>query len=180
MQRLTVGLGTTTIEPGLNGGNVDSIGVYTRELMPCLPQAGCTVAPYSWPSRASSLTVGQALPCSFERASLLDLAMPHRHHLPMPVDLSHATDYRIVRMACPVVATLHDALPIKYPERCNPKMRGLKNWLQRKAAAKADHVIAVSHFAVDGLVECFGVDPGKTWRATAHATAKVYHTLLTR
>lgn len=161
MQRLTVGLGTTTIEPGLSGGHVDGIGVYTRELMSHLPQAGCAVAPYSWPGRASALLVGQALPCSFERASLIDLATPQRHRLRVPVDVFHATDYRIVRMACPVVATLHDALPIKHPEWCNPKMRRLKNWLQRKAAAKADHVIAVSHFAVDELVECFGVDPGQ-------------------
>jgi glycosyltransferase involved in cell wall biosynthesis len=70
----------------------------------------------------------------------------------------HATDYRVVRMDCPVVATLHDALPIKHPEWCNPRLRGLKNWLQRKAAQKADHVIAVSQYAVEELVDCFGVD----------------------
>ncbi|MGJ9417175.1 glycosyltransferase family 4 protein [Massilia sp. CMS3.1] len=159
MHRLTVGLGTTTIEPGPTGGHVDGIGVYTRALLSHLPQAGCTVAPYSWPHGADPTVVGQALPHSFGRATLADLATPPWHRLPMPVDLFHATDYRIVRMACPVVATLHDALPIKYPEWCNPRMRRLKNWLQRKAARKADHVIAVSHFAVDELVECFGIDP---------------------
>jgi glycosyltransferase involved in cell wall biosynthesis len=76
----------------------------------------------------------------------------------MPQDVFHATDYRVVRMDCPVVATLHDALPIKHPEWCNPRLRGMKNWLQRKAAQKADHVIAVSHYAIDELVDCFGVD----------------------
>jgi hypothetical protein len=38
-----------------------------------------------------------------------------------PLDLFHATDYRIVRMDCPVVATLHDALPISHPEWASPK-----------------------------------------------------------
>lgn len=158
MNRLRVGLGTTTIEPGLTGGQIDGIGVYTRALLSHLPQAGCSVAPYSWPAGAGTVSIGQALPQSFARASLADLATPGVHRVHMPADLFHATDYRIVRMDCPVVATLHDALPIKYPEWCNPRMRRLKNWLQRKAAQKADHVIAVSHFAVDELVECFGVD----------------------
>jgi alpha-1,3-rhamnosyl/mannosyltransferase len=74
------------------------------------------------------------------------------------IDLYHATDYRIVRMDCPIVATLHDALTIKHPEWCSPRMRKLKNWLQAKAARKADHVIAHTHFAIRELVECFGVD----------------------
>ena len=159
MHRLTVGLGTTTIEPGLTGGHVDGIGVYTRALLSHLPQAGCAVEAYSWPHAGTPPVIGRALPQSFARASLVDLATPRQHRVHMPADLFHATDYRIVRMDCPVVATLHDALPIKYPEWCNPRMRHLKNWAQRKAARKADHVIAVSHFAVDELVECFGVDP---------------------
>jgi alpha-1,3-rhamnosyl/mannosyltransferase len=97
------------------------------------------------------------MPQSFEKASLIDLVTPGRHRVHLPADLFHVTDYRIVRMDCPVVATLHDALPIKYPEWCNPRLRSLKNWLQRKATAKADHVIALSHFAIAELVECFGV-----------------------
>ncbi|MFC0254646.1 glycosyltransferase family 4 protein [Massilia consociata] len=164
---LTVGLGTTMIEPGLTGGRLDGIGVYTGALLRHLPRAGCTVRPYSWPRMrafgkgnggAAGISIGQPLPQSFEAASLVDLATPGAHRVHMPADLFHATDYRIVRMDCPVVATLHDALPIKYPQWCSPRLRRAKNWLQRKAIAKADHVIAVSHFAIDELVECFGVD----------------------
>lgn len=107
----------------------------------------------------------------------------------MPVDVFHATDYLIVHMDCPVVATLHDAIPQKYPEWCRPRLRGLKNWLQRKAAHKADHVIALSNFAVPELIEYFGVDErritvvpcgvGDEWHKTpAHAdvqeTLRIY------
>ena len=162
---LSVGLGTTKIEPGLTGGHLDGIGVYTRALLQHLPRAGCTVRPFSWPrprlrgtAGGEGISIGTPMPQSFEKASLVDLATPGAHRVHMPVDVFHATDYRIVRMDCPVVASLHDALPIKYPEWCNPRLRSVKNWLQRKAAAKADHVIALSHFAVDELVECFGVD----------------------
>lgn len=149
------------IEPALTQGRLDGIGVYTRALLSHLPGAGCEVVPYSYPAlrkRAGAPTVGQPMPRSFEAQSLLDLATPRSRRQHMPVDVFHVTDYRVVRMDCPVVATLHDALPVKHPEWCSPRMRGLKNWLQSKAARKADRIIAPSHFAIPELVECFGVD----------------------
>lgn len=158
---MRVALGTTTIEPGYHGGRVDGIGVYTRALLENLGRAGCEVAPYSWPLLGGQLAggaVGTALPQCFEAASLADLLTPGSRRIRMAADLYHAPDYRIARMDCPVVATLHDALPIKYPQWCRSRLRRAKNWLQQKAARKADHVIALSHFAVDELVECFGID----------------------
>ncbi|MDB5949840.1 MAG: glycosyltransferase, partial [Massilia sp.] len=130
-----------------------------------LPGAGCDVTAYTWPRLGGGafedISVGQPMPQSFEAASLRDLLTPRAHRVHMPADIYHATDYRIVRMDCPQVATLHDALPISHPEWCRPGMRGIKNWLQRKAAHKADHVIAMSHFAIDELVSCFGIDPDR-------------------
>jgi alpha-1,3-rhamnosyl/mannosyltransferase len=162
---LTVGLGTNMVEPGLTGGRLDGIGVYTQALLRHLPRAGCAVSGWFWPrplaqagAMAGGAAVGQPLPQSFEAASLVDLVTPSVHRVHMPADLFHVTDYRVVRMDCPVVATLHDALPIKYPEWCSPRLRKAKNWLQRRAAQKADHVIALSQFAVEELVQCFGVD----------------------
>jgi len=164
-----VGLSTTTVEPVLTGGRLDGIGVYSLALLEHLPAAGCEVLPLSFapPGDAGRLTVGRALPLSFPLATLGDMILPAGVHLNAsrvmgkdapPLDLFHATDYRIVRMDCPVVATLHDALPISHPEWCSPKLRRLKNWLQAKAARKADHVIALSQHAVAELVQFFGVD----------------------
>jgi glycosyltransferase involved in cell wall biosynthesis len=177
---MRVGLSTTTLEPALNGGRLDGIGVYTAALQQHLPRAGCEVRPLSFaqPGRADRLTVGRALPLSFPLATAGDLLLPASARLavragvqvapggarqpnappPGPIDLFHSTDYRIVRMDCPVVATLHDALPISHPEWCNPRLRGLKNWLQAKAAQKADHVIAHTEYSIAELVQCFGVD----------------------
>lgn len=159
---MRVGFSTTTIEPALTGGQLDGIGVYSRALVRRLPQQGCTVQPYSFASSGTRLEAGQRLPLPFALATARDLATPGTVRMHMPdVDLYHATDYRIVRMDCMIVATLHDALPIKHPEWCNPRMRGLKNWLQAKAARKAHHVIAHTHFSIRELVECFGVDENR-------------------
>jgi len=154
--QLRIGLSTTTTEPGLTGGRLDGIGVYSNALLRELPGANCAVAPYSF-GPAAQLAIGRPMPRSLALATVTDLLLPGtRQH--MDVDIFHATDYRIVRMDCPVVATLHDALPIAHPEWCNPRLRGLKNWAQVNAARKADHVIAVSEFAIAELVQCFGVD----------------------
>lgn len=157
MSALRVGLSTTTTEPGLTGGRLDGIGVYSKALLGALPSAGVAVQPYSF-GPAGALSVGRPMPHSFPLATLRDLAAPAFVRQGMDVDIFHATDYRIIRMDRPIVATLHDALPIAYPQWCNPRQRRLKNWLQIKAARKADHVIAVSQFAVAELVQCFGVD----------------------
>lgn len=153
---LKVGLSATTTEPGLTGGHLDGIGVYSRALLRELPHAGVAVDAWSF-GPAAQLSVGRPMPRSLALATLRDVVLPGaRQHI--DADLYHATDYRVVRMDRPIVATLHDALPIVHPEWCNPRLRGLKNWLQVRAARKADHVIAVSHYAVAELVQCFGVD----------------------
>jgi alpha-1,3-rhamnosyl/mannosyltransferase len=164
-----VGLSATTTELALTGGRMDGIGVYTKALMEHLPQAGVDVQPLSFapPGDAGRLAHSRALPLSFPLAVLGDFILPSSVHLSThtalgksaaPLDLFHATDYRIVRMDCPVVATLHDAVPVSHPEWVRPRLRKLKNWLQIKAAQKAQHVIAVSHFSVRELVEHFGVN----------------------
>jgi len=166
---LRVGLSTTTVEPALTGGRLDGLGVYSRALLQHLPAAGVEVLPFSFapPGDRLRLTVGKPLPLSFPLATLGDLLLPASVHLSTqaalgrnaaPIDIFHATDYRIVRMDRPVVATLHDALPISHPEWCSARQRKLKNWLQIKAAREAQHVMTGSHFSIRELVECFGVD----------------------
>lgn len=163
MSTLRVGLSTTTIEPALTGGRLDGIGVYTEALKKGLPAAGCEVSAYAFPSMrnrasAKSFSFSTPLPRSYPVLSLCDLVTPKNVAVKLGVDLFHATDYRIVRTDAPIVATLHDAIPIKYPQWCEPRLRGVKNWVQKKAAAKATHVIALSNYAIAELVECFGID----------------------
>ncbi|HJW56691.1 MAG TPA: glycosyltransferase family 1 protein [Burkholderiaceae bacterium] len=163
MTLLHIGLSTSTIEPALTHGRLDGIGVYTKALLQGLPAAGYTVTGFSFSPFGQSkaeqrFSVGHAMPQSYPVLSACDLLTPDSMRARMPVDLYHATDYRIFRMACPVVATLHDAIPLRYPEWCSPRLRSLKNWLQKKAAHKANHVIALSEFAVAELIESFGAN----------------------
>jgi glycosyltransferase involved in cell wall biosynthesis len=163
MKRIRVGLSTTTIEHVLNKGHLDGIGVYTHALMEDLPSVGCAVQGFSYPQLGSpslsrAFSAGRAMQRPFQVQSMRDMLLHDREHHRFPVDVFHSTDYRIVRMGCPVVATLHDAIPLKFPEWCNPRLRSLKNWLQKKATRKADQVIALSRYAVDELVEHFEID----------------------
>ncbi|WP_167761463.1 glycosyltransferase family 4 protein [Duganella callida] len=169
---LRVGLSVTKAEPALTGGRLDGLGVYSRALLEHLPQAGVEVFPLSFapPGDAARVRLGRALPVSFPVATLGDLVLPRSVHLSTraalgkgaaPLDLFHATDYHIVRMDCPVVATLHDALPVSHPEWASPKLRKLKNWLQIRAARKAQHVITGSHYSIRELVQHFGIDEKK-------------------
>lgn len=166
MSSIHVGLSTTMVEPALTKGHIDGIGVYTNALLQGLPATGCEVTGFSFsmfPGKATSsqFLTGTAMPQSFSVLSMRDLMMPSVIRSRLPVDLYHATDYRIVRMNCPVVATLHDAIPLKYPEWTNARLRSIKNWMQKKAAKKADHVIALSQFSVTELVEYFGINEEK-------------------
>ena len=136
---MRVGLGTNMIEPGLTGGKLDGIGVYTKALLDHLPGAGCDVDPYCWPrprGRHGAIALGRPMPQSFEAAMLADLATPKVNRVHMPADLYHATDYRIVRMDCPVVATLHDALPIKYPQWCSAGCARPRTGCRKKRRAR--------------------------------------------
>lgn len=68
-------------------------------------------------------------------------------------DLFHATDYLIPKFKqIPVVATIHDAAPLRYPQWCNPQLRGLRNWVLTAALPYADHVITISQAMIPDLV----------------------------
>jgi alpha-1,3-rhamnosyl/mannosyltransferase len=166
MTPIRVGLSTSMVEPSLTKGHLDGIGVYTTALLSGLPASGCAVQGYSFPplmngSASTAQWIGKKLPHSYGVSTVLDIAAGKSLRARLPVDVFHATDYRIVYMDCPLVATLHDAIPIKYPQWASPRLRKLKNWIYQKAARKADHVISLSAYAVAELVECYGIDEKK-------------------
>jgi glycosyltransferase involved in cell wall biosynthesis len=159
MTSIRVGLSTNLLEPDYVRRGVDGIGVYTSALLRGLSSYGVEVQGWSFPSpfRSTGLAVGRALPAAHGVSFLRDLMLP-RCQLRVAADIFHATDYRIVRMDCPVVATLHDASPMRFPEWYGGGVRKLKNCMLRKTARNADHVIALSHFSVSELVDWFGVE----------------------
>ncbi|QBY54020.1 glycosyltransferase family 4 protein [Cupriavidus oxalaticus] len=159
MNPLRVGISTSVLEPVRNGGHLDGIGVYTAALRHNLAQVGVAVRGYSFPIFANRARMfeGDALPRSFPMQMLVA-----SFGVPAPVgeriDVFHCTDYKAVRMPCPVVTTLHDAIPLKHPEWTGGRFRALKSLILRRSASYADHVIALSYAAIPDLVEYFGVN----------------------
>ena len=78
------------------------------------------------------------------------------------VDLFHCTDYKIPKLKdVPVVATLYDAIPLKNPEWASGRFRSLKNIILKNSARWLDHVITISDFVVEDVVQYWGVPEEK-------------------
>ena len=138
---LTVGLGTTMIEPGLTGGRLDGIGVYTDALLRHLPAAGCEVTPYSWPRLRGAAGAHQRRPgrCRSRSpaATLRDLA---------DARACTACTCRPISSTSPTTASC--AWTARWWRPCTTRCRSsipsgatracaaLKNWLQRKGGAQ--------------------------------------------
>ncbi len=154
---MRVGLTVSVLDPAYNNGRPDGMSVCTRQLLSGLSNLGHEVGQYSF-SRGSDAALGrQRFPHSFAAMAGLGIATGGRNRFSPPVDIFHVTDYRVVPMRCPVVATLYDAIPMVYPEMASPRFRRFKNFVLRQAAGFANHVIAISHYSVAELVEHFRV-----------------------
>ena len=74
------------------------------------------------------------------------------------VDVFHAPDHFIPKLRdVPVVATLHDAVPISHPHWTSPGLRSFKNWLWLRSSQWAQHIITISEFSKAEIVRHFGI-----------------------
>ena len=153
--RLTVALSTQTAEQGRGR---DGIGVYTAALVKHLPGAGVDVTGFSFGRQVNVAGAGPMALDSYLSYVCRDL-VGWRKPFALPADVVHFTDYHIVPCRVPSVATLHDAVPLKYPEWVSPRLRWAKNVIMKRMARHADKIVAVSHFATEELIEYFGVAP---------------------
>ena len=81
-------------------------------------------------------------------------------------DVLHATDHFIPRLrSMPVVATLHDAIPLAHPEWISYSCKRLKNSFWKKTATWADRVITVSEHSKREIAHWFGI-PEQNIRVT--------------
>jgi glycosyltransferase involved in cell wall biosynthesis len=160
---LIVGLSSNVLEPRIADKRIDGIGVYTLALERGLRQIGVATrrvgtrvrrgASLVRPER-SDLAFPFPLDVGIGWTALSGRAMPFAGRVEQAVDIYHATDYLMPRLkGTPVVATLHDAIPLARPDWANQRFRRTKNWLLRRSAWSADLVIAISHAAVKELVE---------------------------
>lgn len=149
--KLRVALSCGTLH---NGQGRDGIGVYTAALAAHLPATGVDVVEFAL-GEAPRGEPGDRHDSykAFVVRDFLGLKQP----LTLSADIVHFTDHHIVPCRLPTVATLHDAVPLKYPQWVSPRMRWLKNTIMKRMVRHADQIVAVSHFAVQELMEYFGV-----------------------
>ena len=163
---MKIGIGTTKIEPSITHGTIDGIGVYVQNLLYYYEKLKLDVLPIHYPSFNTLFYAKTAhfnLPYSLETiASLTPLNYLLNYSIEKKIDLFHSTDYLIPRFNhIPVVATLHDAIMLKHPEWCNPRLRKIKNFLIKRSVQWATHIIAISQTMVPDLVNYWGVDENK-------------------
>jgi glycosyltransferase involved in cell wall biosynthesis len=57
------------------------------------------------------------------------------------------------------VCTMHDIIPVEHPEWFNARFAAWYKWLLPRLTRRAQHLIAVSEFTKQRLIECFGISP---------------------
>lgn len=162
---MRIGFGSTVLARGLAQGGVDGIGSYTRELMQRMAQLpDVTLHPYAYAgSMALGMTAGLVNAGDFQRQALLALTTGHpfgtlQQALATKVDLVHATDHYIPRLrGIPIVATLMDAIPLAHPEWVTYRFKKIKNELWRRSAHWAQHIITISEYSRNEIVQWFRI-----------------------
>lgn len=86
------------------------------------------------------------------------------------VDVFHSPNFMIPLwgMPCPAVVTIHDMIPLKFPE-FTPKAKKrrllpLTRWIMRRAACRAAVILTVSRQSADDIVEILAIPPERRGR----------------
>lgn len=154
---MKLGLSMTFVEPAVNRGHIDGIGVYTRQLYRDLQALGEEVHGYAFAGKDMPLVYSERFKNGFASSLLLSSV----HAVSIPVDVFHSTDYRIINLDCPVVATLYDAIPLSHPGLARRRGRLIKNWALKRASRFADRVICISQHAADEVAHYYDIPESK-------------------
>lgn len=162
---IRVGFGCTALARGLVSGGLDGIGNVSMELYRELSLlGGLDVSPvtfgYDLPEglnfrdniRLPNFSASTALSLLSGRPFLCESSLNSR------VDIFHATDHRIPRLAgIPVVSTIHDLIPFEYPEWVSRKFRYLMLPAFRRSISWTDKIITISEYSKASIMRYFNV-----------------------
>jgi len=145
-------------------GQLDGIGRYGEELLSALRTfPGCSVQEYAHQDIVSAKAPGALDAGHFRRQFLAATSIDRPFDktsrvLGASADLVHATDHFIPRLRkLPMVATIHDAIPLSRPEWNRYCFRKLKGMLWKRSAQWADRIITVSEDAKKSITQWFGI-----------------------
>ncbi len=167
---MKIGFGTTFLEKGLAREHMDGIGVYAKNLW---EQFGSIEKQaISFGHQKSTLQADKLLgeiehlPLSYPLQSTLSLLSGKpflgSSKLEKEIDLFFAPDHHIPKLNhTPVVATIMDAYPLIYPKLVSQKLRRFKNMAFKRASQWADHIITISEYSKQDIVQYFDISEEK-------------------
>lgn len=158
--------GTTAIRRAAGREGIDGIGMYSQQLLEHLRDSReLSAATFEFASKNSLLGKNDwgnyQLQSAFSWAT--GAAFPlAAFRMPQDLDVVHSTDHFIPKITkCPVLATIHDAIPLSNPESVRYNLKSLRHAIFREAAGWAQHVITVSEHSKREIVKWFGVSEDK-------------------
>ncbi|WP_236199169.1 glycosyltransferase family 4 protein [Pseudomonas pseudonitroreducens] len=167
---MRVGLGVTVWAKGSIAGHLDGIGVYTRALWYALSQnaqqknSDLSLYPYAFGRQLPELECG--LPAKLGdrfsihalRSTLCGAPVGLSAKTRERIELFHATDHHIPQLrGVPVVANVMDLIPLLHPEWAASGLRSLKNWLFTRTVRSAEHLITISEYSKQDLINHLGI-----------------------
>ena len=167
---MKIGLSCTVWAGGERAGHLDGIGTYSRALWNGLSDitqhTGDSLSPYAFGRDLPHMACGtpkqlaERFPVHALLSGILKLPLANSRAIAQDVDLFHATDHHIPRIAgVPTVATIMDVIPMLHPEWIKNDLRSLKSWLFKTAILKADHIITISEYSKQDMVEHLKIAP---------------------
>ena len=164
---MDIGLGISAFTKCMQSNGIDGIGVHTQELYQRLKQnTDITVNPVAFGHYATPLPIPntEILPRFaplVARSILTGQAFPETRQLEGKIDLFHAPDHYIPKLdKIPVIATIHDAIPLAHPEWVSFKFRLLMSPAFKRSGRWATHIITISEYSRQQIIEYFGI-PGE-------------------
>jgi glycosyltransferase involved in cell wall biosynthesis len=161
---MKIGMGTTVWARGLENGRMDGIAYYTQEIFRRTVNKADSCEPVVWGQPSAENLDDQKITYlgSYKKAALLSslagVEFAGGASLANRLDLFHATDHYTPKFrGLPVVASLMDAIPLSHPHWVSSSFRRQKNWLWRKSAHWANHIITLSEFSKSEISKHFDI-----------------------
>ena len=167
---MKIGFGTTFLERGLSQEHMDGIGVYAKNLWEQFNSIEKQAVSFgkrdTTPKAAELLGEIKHLPLSYPVQSTLTLLSNRpflgSEKLGKEIDLFFAPDHHIPKFDhTPVIATIMDAYPLIHPELVSQKLRKFKNIAFKSASKWADHIITISEYSKQDIIQYFNISEEK-------------------
>lgn len=169
---MRLGFGVTRWLSSLHNKKLDGIDIYTQELWRAFDtEKNMTLFPLAFGKNKKTDVVTLSnnvfrTPFNFSVHTGLhtNLKVPSNklNKYQNKIDLFFAPDHHIPLMKnVPVVATVMDIIPFIHPEWASSRFRRLKNFLFKRTILSSDHIITVSQYSKDDIIQYLGISPEK-------------------